>query len=157
MGLLIAVNTLFVLVTLLLFFLATGRPRPLTCGASGSGSSSSSSGASKALRWCRTCAHTVGAPDGGPGLPVVNWSTRAGDLRVAHFLSFHALQILPLAGFALSRGKTDWPARRQTAFVFALAVLYAVGFSLLFLQAMRGRPLLGLGALAFFVLGSRPR
>ncbi len=43
--------------------------------------------------------HTVGAPDGGEGLPVVNWSTKYGDLRAAHFFGMHALQLIPLAGY----------------------------------------------------------
>ena len=76
----------------------------------------------------------------------LHWSTRAGDPRVAHFLSFHALQLLPLAGFLLSRYKTDWPRTRQIACVVALAAVYAACVSLIFRQAMGGRPLLSLGA-----------
>ena len=46
--------------------------------------------------------HSIGGDDGGPGMPVTNWSTTHGDLRVSHFFALHALQILPLLAVFLS-------------------------------------------------------
>lgn len=83
-------------------------------------------------------AHTVGAPDGGPGLPLVNWSTRAGDLRAAHLLGLHALQVLPVAGWLLRR------VDRQVPLAWLFALGYAAVMAALFLQALAGSPVLRL-------------
>jgi hypothetical protein len=85
-------------------------------------------------------AHAVGVPDGGPGLPVVNWSTEGGDLRVAHALGLHALQVLPLAAWGLGLLGRFGPGQ-QTAAVFALAVVYVLTWALTLHQALQGRPL----------------
>ena len=76
--------------------------------------------------------HTVGAKDGGPGLPLVNWSTDYGDLRIAHFVGLHALQLLPLSAFLLFRTKQQ---------VMIFASVYFVICTLVMVQALRGQPL----------------
>ena len=82
--------------------------------------------------------HTVGAPDGGPGLPGLGWSTVAGDLRLAHFLGMHALQALPLLGWAAGR----WAPRRAVLLAGLGAALWAGAVAALLLQALAGHPLL---------------
>lgn len=86
-------------------------------------------------------AHTVGAPDGGPGLPVVGWSTQGGDLRVPHFVGMHALQVIPFVGWLVSR-HTRWSLRRRVALVWTLSGFYLGVTTLLTVQALRAQPLL---------------
>jgi len=82
--------------------------------------------------------HTVGAQDGGPGLAFVNWSTRYGDLRVAHFFALHALQIFPLVGLALAGLKVR--EGTQLCALFAFVAVYTAAVWWLFVEAMRGLP-----------------
>jgi hypothetical protein len=85
--------------------------------------------------------HTVGVADGGPGLPFVNWSVIGGDLRIAHFIAIHAIQIVPLFAYILSQMSPVLPVkhRRIAAGALALAVSVAVGAT--FVQAALGHPL----------------
>lgn len=71
-------------------------------------------------------AHSVGASDGGPGLPIVGWSTSAGDLRVAHFIGLHGLQVLVLVG--LVAGSWTITKRREAASTVAILLLF-IGWS----------------------------
>jgi len=82
----------------------------------------------------------VGVAPGGPGLPVVNWSTTGGDFRVAHFLGIHALQILPIAGWLVDRLE-GLPRRAKPTAVVAVSAGYVLLMGIVFLQAMNGVPL----------------
>jgi len=85
-------------------------------------------------------AHTVPGPDGGPGLPLVNWSTEHGDLRVAHFFGMHALQALPLLGYILDRATTAAAPTRRLL-VLATAIAWIAVMAALLTMALRGHPL----------------
>lgn len=96
-------------------------------------------------------AHTVGTPDGGPGLPVVGWSTVGGDLRIPHFVGMHALQLIPFVGWLLSRRKLS--PRQQTALVWVMSGFY-LGLTALFtVQALRAQSVIRPDALQLSLLG----
>jgi hypothetical protein len=83
--------------------------------------------------------HTVGAPDGGPGLPVTGWSADHGDLRVAHFLGMHGLQVLPLVAWWIGRRRFAGDEGTQRDLIFAVAGSYLALFGLILWQAFRGQ------------------
>ena len=114
-------------------------------------------------------AHTVGAPDGGPGLPGTGWSREHGDLRVAHFLGLHALQMLPLRRARVRQARLA--GRSPVRIVWAISASYVSLFALLLWQALRGQSVTApdaatltalaawavLTALAVGIAGSRAR
>ncbi|MEL6916843.1 MAG: hypothetical protein AAFO99_03840 [Bacteroidota bacterium] len=87
-------------------------------------------------------AHSVGVADGGEGLPLVNWSTIAGDLRIAHFFGLHGIQIIPL--FALWISRKEIKNRNQIILVTIFGLLYAGWIGFTFYQAKQGMALISL-------------
>jgi hypothetical protein len=97
-------------------------------------------------------AHTVGAPDGGAGLPGTGWSTEHGDLRVPHFLGLHALQALVFVALIVRRRRLD--ADRGVRVVQAAAASYVTLFGLLLWQALGGESLVHPDSTMLFLVGA---
>jgi len=83
--------------------------------------------------------HNIGVEDGGPGLPLVNWSTIAGDLRVAHFFGLHGLQIIPIFALLISN-KSKTTTKNQIIIVTIFGLAYALFVGYTFYQAKQGLP-----------------
>lgn len=102
--------------------------------------------------------HTFGGKDGGPGLPIVGWSSVAGDMRPAHFFGLHGMQVLPLLAALLARRRGRSEVRRL-AMVRSVGVAW-LGLTLaLALQAVRGQPIIhwdavGIASLSLVALAS---
>ncbi|MFG1649373.1 hypothetical protein ACGFIE_05570 [Micromonospora sp. NPDC049275] len=99
-------------------------------------------------------AHSVGVADGGPGLPVVGWSTTGGDLRIGHFVGLHALQALPILAILLTRFATRLDARTRIRLLVIAGGAYGVLTMVLTWQALRGQPLLRPDALTLVVVAA---
>jgi hypothetical protein len=79
--------------------------------------------------------HSVGALNDNSNWFIVGWSKIAGDLRVSHFIGMHALQVLPILSYYVLK---------NTKFTIGLSLVYFLLALLTLIQALQGRPLLGI-------------
>jgi hypothetical protein len=77
--------------------------------------------------------HTIGGPDGVEGLPVLGWSRKLGDLRIAHFVGMHALQVLPLLSFYVLK---------NVKLTLLAGTVYSIVALLVLVQALGGKALI---------------
>lgn len=142
MGMMIALNTLAAIYLLYVYFVAeTDLPAAVVWGvrlgmilfliASAEGGVMISQ-----------LSHSVGVKDGGAGLPFVNWSTQGGDLRIAHFIGIHAMQVVPVAAVVFVRLQNRLWRFSPTILTFTFALVYFAAVNFFFIQAMHGQPLL---------------
>ncbi len=87
-------------------------------------------------------AHSIGVVDGGRGLPFLNWSVDGGDLRAAHFLGLHAIQIVPL--FLFWTGNKVKSLQLARGLNIGFAILFLIFVCSVFAIAKAGIPLINL-------------
>jgi hypothetical protein len=74
--------------------------------------------------------HTVGAINDNSNIWILGWSRAFGDLRVAHFIGMHALQVLPFLSYYVLR---------DTRLTIFMAILYTLLASFVLFQALQGK------------------
>jgi hypothetical protein len=85
------------------------------------------------------------------GLPLLGWSTTGGDLRIAHFLGVHSLQILPAVTWLALKSEDNISPTRQMRFVSDIGFLLLSAIILLTVQGLLGESLFAPNALTFTV------
>lgn len=86
--------------------------------------------------------HTVGTPPPSAAvIPFFGWSLSVGDLRLAHFLALHAMQIVPGVALLASSLRPGTALRTVDAFALTYACVTAAAL----VAALNARPLLGIG------------
>lgn len=81
--------------------------------------------------------HSVGLVNDSSNIFILGWSKTVGDLRVAHFIGMHALQVLPLLSFYVLK---------SNKLTFFISVLYALLALFTLVQALKGKPLIRLSS-----------
>jgi hypothetical protein len=84
-------------------------------------------------------------------LPYLGWSASSGDLRVAHFLGIHALQVLPFTGMLLESLGKRLSSLHKHIIIKNVALIYLEIICLLTWQALRLESVASPGALTLRV------
>ena len=140
MGILIGINTLVVILVTLLYFYRTKPIDALYKLSIKLGLVSFLLSSIIGGIMIKYGSHSIGVPDGGSGIPFFNWSTEGGDLRIAHFLGMHALQIFPLLVYFLqNKLKLDLSKSRMILLSFVL--LFSLFYAYVYRTAITGTSL----------------
>ena len=75
--------------------------------------------------------HSVGALNDNSNWFIIGWSKTVGDLRVAHFIGMHALQVLPILSYYVLK---------NTKLTIGLSVVYGLLALLTLIQALQAKP-----------------
>ncbi len=100
----------------------------------------------------------MGLADGGPGLPLLGWSTVGDDLRIPHFVGMHGLQLIPLVAIGLELLGRNRPVLRRQAVRVRLIGVAVAGYTTLLAvltwQALRGQSIVHPDALTGLALAT---
>jgi hypothetical protein len=77
--------------------------------------------------------HSVGALNDNSNWFILGWSKTVGDLRVAHFIGMHALQVVPIISYYLLK---------NSKLTLAMSLVYGLLALLTLIQALQGKPLI---------------
>jgi hypothetical protein len=77
--------------------------------------------------------HSVGAQNDNSNWFIVGWSKTVGDLRVAHFIGMHAMQVIPFISYYVLK---------NTTLTIIVSLFYAAIAISTLIQALQGKPLI---------------